>query len=126
MHVIIINGSPRVEKYSNTDKIIDAFAAGLTESGATFEKYAISNKSNWDEIRKVYLNNKEIVFALPLYVESLPGIFLEFLESLPVKETDTRVSFILQSGFAEACQLDGGKALLKKLPQYLGVSLGVG
>ena len=30
MHVMIINGSPRVEKYSNTDKIIDAFTDGLT------------------------------------------------------------------------------------------------
>ena len=29
MHVVIINGSPRVEKYSNTEKIIDAFADGL-------------------------------------------------------------------------------------------------
>ena len=29
MHVIIINGSPRVETLSNTDKIIDAFAEGL-------------------------------------------------------------------------------------------------
>ena len=40
MHVMIINGSPRVEKYSNTDKIIAAFAEGLSEAGATFEKKA--------------------------------------------------------------------------------------
>ena len=34
MHVMIINGSPRVEKYSNTDKIIDSFAEGLAEAKA--------------------------------------------------------------------------------------------
>ena len=52
MHVIIINGSPRVEKYSNTEKIIDAFSEGLAEAGAGFERYAISNKNNWDEARE--------------------------------------------------------------------------
>ena len=37
MHVVIINGSPRVQKYSNTDKIIAVFAKGLSEKGNTFE-----------------------------------------------------------------------------------------
>lgn len=124
MHVVIINGSPRVEKYSNTEKIIDAFSEGLAEAGADFERYAISNKNNWDEARKAYINNAEIIIALPLYVESAPGILLEFLETLPVKDRNTRVSFILQSGFAEASQLRCGEEFLKKLPAYLGVSYG--
>lgn len=124
MHVIIINGSPRVEKYSNTEKIIDAFSEGLAEAGVSFERYAISNKNNWDKAREAYLNNTEIIIALPLYVESAPGILLEFLETLPVKDKNTRVSFILQSGFAEASQLRCGEEFLKKLPEYLGVSYG--
>ena len=124
MHVIIINGSPRVEKYSNTEKIIDAFSEGLSEAGVSFERYAISNKNNWDKAREAYLNNTEIIIALPLYVESAPGILLEFLETLPVKDKNTRVSFILQSGFAEASQLRCGEEFLKKLPEYLGVSYG--
>ena len=124
MHVVIINGSPRVEKYSNTEKIIDAFSDGLAEAGADFERYAISNKNNWDEAREAYINNTEIIIALPLYVESAPGILLEFLETLPVKDKNTRVSFILQSGFAEASQLRCGEEFLKKLPEYLGVSYG--
>ena len=124
MHVVIINGSPRVEKYSNTEKIIDAFSEGLAEAGAGFERYAISNKNNWDEAREAYINNTEIIIALPLYVESAPGILLEFLETLPVKDKNTRVSFILQSGFAEASQLRCGEEFLKKLPEYLGVSYG--
>ena len=96
MHVVIINGSPRVEKYSNTEKIIDAFSEGLAEAGVSFERYAISNKNNWDKAREAYLNNTEIIIALPLYVESAPGILLEFLETLPVKDKNTRVSFILE------------------------------
>ena len=34
-HLVIINGSPRVAKFSNTDKIIHSFAKGLEETGIT-------------------------------------------------------------------------------------------
>ena len=124
MHVVIINGSPRVEKYSNTEKIIDAFAEGLTKAGATFERYAISSRKNWDMAREAYTQNTEIIFALPLYVENIPGLLLEFFETLPIKDNNTRVSFILQGGFAEASQLECGKKFLEKLPKYLNVSYG--
>lgn len=80
MHVVIINGSPRVQKYSNTDKIIAVFAKGLSEKGNTFETYAISNRKTWDIIRDAYIKNDEILIALPLYVECVPGLLLEFLE----------------------------------------------
>ena len=90
MHVMIINGSPRVEKYSNTDKIIAAFAEGLSEAGATFEKHAVSRKESWPVIREAYTENTEIVIALPLFVENIPGLLLEFLETLPVKDKDLR------------------------------------
>ena len=124
MHVMIINGSPRVRQYSNTEKIINAFAEGLAKAGASFEKYAISERNSWEEIREAYLRNDEIIFAMPLYVENVPGLLLEFLETLPVKDQNTRVSFILQGGFAEASQLRCGETFLKTLPEYLGVRYG--
>lgn len=124
MHVVIINGSPRTESYSNTEKIIDSFVEGLSEAGVSYERYVISKRKNWDKTREAYLNNTEIIIALPLYVESAPGILLEFLETLPRKDKNTRISFILQSGFSEASQLRCGEAFLKKLPDYLGVSYG--
>ena len=43
-HLVIINGSPRVEKYSNTDKIILSFAKGLEEAGITWELHNLSNR----------------------------------------------------------------------------------
>lgn len=124
MHVVIINGSPRVQKYSNTEKIIAAFAKGLSEAGSTFEAHAISDRKTWDIIRDAYMKNDEILIALPLYVECVPGLLLEFLETLPKKSKDTRLSFLLQSGFAEGCQLRCGEAFLEKLPGYLGVRYG--
>ena len=124
MHVVIINGSPRVRKYSNTEKIMAAFAKGLLEKGGTFETYAISDRSTWDIIRNAYIKNEEILIALPLYVECVPGLLLEFLETLPRKDEHTRLSFLLQSGFAEGCQLRCGEEFLAKLPGYLGVRYG--
>lgn len=124
MHVVIINGSPRVQKYSNTEQIIAAFAKGLSEKGITFEAYAISNRKTWDTIRDAYIKNDEILIALPLYVECVPGLLLEFLETLPKKDEHTRLSFLLQSGFAEGCQLRCGEEFLAKLPEYLGVRYG--
>ena len=124
MHVVIINASPRVQKYSNTEKIIAAFAKGLSEKESTFETYAISNRKTWDIIRDAYLKNDEILIALPLYVECVPGLLLEFLETLPKKDEHTRLSFLLQSGFAEGCQLRCGETFLEKLPEYLGVRYG--
>ena len=124
MHVVIINGSPRVQQYSNTEKIIAAFTKGLSEKGSTFETYAISNRQTWDSIRDAYTKNDEILIALPLYVECVPGLLLEFLETLPRKDAHTRLSFLLQSGFAEGCQLRCGEAFLEKLPEYLGVRYG--
>ena len=124
MHVLIINGSPRVQKYSNTEKIIAAFAKGLSEAGSTFEAHAISDRKTWDIIRDAYMKNDEILIALPLYVECVPGLLLEFLETLPQKDERTRLSFLLQSGFAEGCQLRCGEAFLEKLPGYLGVHYG--
>lgn len=64
------------------------------------------------------MKNDEILIALPLYVECVPGLLLEFLETLPKKDERTRLSFLLQSGFAEGCQLRCGEAFLEKLPEY--------
>lgn len=124
MHVVIINGSPRVQKYSNTEKIIASFSRGLSEKGVSFETYAVSNRKSWEMIREAYIENEEILIALPLYVECVPGLLLEFLETLPKKDARTRISFLLQSGFAEGCQLRCGEEFLTKLPGYLGARYG--
>lgn len=124
MHVVIINGSPRVQKYSNTEKIIASFTKGLSEKGVSFEAYAISDRKSWEMIQDAYIKNEEILIALPLYVECVPGLLLEFLETLPKKDEHTRLSFLLQSGFAEGCQLRCGEEFLTKLPGYLGVRYG--
>ena len=124
MHVVIINGSPRVKQYSNTDKILEKFTEGLTENGTTFEQYEVSDRKQWDSIRGAYNNNKNILIAIPLYVENIPGLLLEFLETLAHKNDGTKLSFVLQGGFAEGSQLRCGEAYLEILAKELGCEYG--
>lgn len=124
MHVVIINGSPRIKKFSNTEVIINYFTEGLKEEGISAERYAISDRNNWEKVRDAYIQNTEIIIALPLYVENVPGLLLEFLETLPQKDENTHMSFILQGGFSEAGQLRCGEAFLKELSLHLGVKYG--
>ncbi len=120
MHALIINGSPRVKKYSNTDKILEKFTVGMCENGSTFEQYEVSDRNQWDDIRRAYHENRNILIAIPLFVECIPGLLLEFLETLTPKNDGTELAFILQGGFAEGSQLRCGEAYLKMLSDRLG------
>ena len=124
-HVIILNGSPRVKKNSNTNKIIDSFSEGLQEAGITHKLYSLSNRTEWDEAREAFLTNEHIIIALPLFVECLPSLLLEFLSTLPTERTQpAKLSFILHSGFDEGHQLRLGEKFLKSLASQLGCTYG--
>jgi hypothetical protein len=120
MHVLIINGSPRVKKYSNTNYILVKFTEGLRENGASFEQYEISDRGSWDQIRQAFDRNTVILIALPLYVECIPGLLMEFLETLTPKSDGSKMAFLLQGGFMEGVQLRCGEAFLKILAGKLG------
>lgn len=125
MHIVIINGSPRVLKFSNTDKIIQSFGKGLQESGATYELYSLSNRKEWDAAREAFISYEQIIFALPLYVECVPSIMLEFLESLPTKrQHPAQMSFILHGGFDEGHQMRLCERFLQSLPEQFGCTYG--
>ena len=127
MHVVIINGSPRIQKNSNTDKIITSFTEGMCENNNDYELFCISDRSQWAAAKDAFENteNNHILIALPLFVECIPGMLLEFLGTLtPKTSDDTVLSFILQSGFAEGNQLRCGEAFLEKLPEKLNCKYG--
>ena len=120
MNILIINGSPRVKKYSNTNYILVKFTEGLRENGASFEQYEISDRGSWDQIRQAFDRNTVILIALPLYVECIPGLLMEFLETLTPKSDGSKMAFLLQGGFMEGVQLRCGEAYLKILAGKLG------
>ncbi len=121
MHLLMINCSPRTKEKSNTDKIIMEFAKGYESLGNTTETLCLSVRKNWENIRNKFYENENILFAIPLYVECIPGIMMEFLESLTPKEkAGTKIGFLLQGGFAEASQLRCCESYLEMLPSMLG------
>jgi len=125
MRLVIINGSPRAKQFSNTDKIIQSFVKGLEMEGVIYDLFTLSNRREWEAAREAFINSDKILIALPLYVECAPGLLLEFLETLPTqRQRPAELSFILQSGFAEACQLRCGEQFLKSLPAQLGCNFG--
>ncbi len=125
MHVVIINGSPRVQKFSNTDKMIQSFGKGLQASGATYDLYSLSNRKEWYAAREAFISHEQIIFALPLFVECVPSLMLEFLESLPTaRQQPAQLSFILHGGFDEGRQLRFCERFLQSLPAHLGCIYG--
>ena len=121
MHLVIISGAARPQAKSNTAKIIAAFAKGYEISGNTTEIYYLSDRRQWAAAEKAFQENANILIALPLYVENIPGILLEFLSGLqPKKASGTRLSFLLQGGFPEASQSRCCEKFLETLPAQLG------
>lgn len=121
MHLLIINCTPRVREKSNTDKILYEFVRGFEENGNTTETVCLSKRKEWEQIKEKFYKNNNILFAIPLYVECIPGIMMEFLETLiPKKDGNTKLGFLLQGGFAEASQLRTCESYLEILPSMLG------
>ena len=124
-HVLILNGSPRVKKNSNTNKIIDAFGEGLQQAGTCYDVYSLSNRSEWDAAREAFMTSDNIIIAVPLFVECSPSLLLEFLDTLPTeRKQSAQLSFILHGGFDEGHQLRLGEKFLQSLPAQLGCSCG--
>ena len=124
-HLIIINGSPRVAKFSNTDKIIHSFVKGLEETGITWELHNLSNRKEWDAAREAFLTHEHILIAFPLYVECIPSMMLEFLGTLPSeRKQPAQLSFLLHGGMDEGNEFRLAERFLQKLPAQLGCSYG--
>jgi len=123
MKLVIFSCSPRPEKTSNTAAIVNAFKNGfLTEINQEVDVHFLYRRSEWDNYRKIFKENNEIIFALPLFVECVPGLLMEFLERLEPKTDNgikTKIGFILNGGFEEACQLRTCEKYLETLPSYL-------
>ena len=121
MHLVIISGATRPQSKSNTAKVIVAFQKGVEENGNTTEVWYLSDRRQWTRAANAFEQNDHILIAFPLYVESIPGILLEFLSGLTPKQAPgTKLAFLIQGGFPEASQSRCCEAFLETLPAQLG------
>lgn len=105
MQISIINGSPKLGK-STSDLILEYLTPLISDNNA-IEIYNIS-KTEMNEQRLAYIENSGvIIFAFPLYIDSIPSHLLEFLiqlEKRQFSDKNTMVYCIVNNGFYEGRQ----------------------
>ncbi|MDO5520649.1 MAG: hypothetical protein Q4G58_09170 [bacterium] len=121
MHYTIVSCSPQNKARSSSSCI----AAWVQEVLENADIYYINDRKKWKICADAILQSENVIFVIPLYVEGVPGIMLEFLETLdPEKKKAGTMSFILQGGFEEASQLRTAEKYLKTLPSYFHCEYG--
>jgi hypothetical protein len=122
MNLIIFSCSPRPENMSNTAAMVNAFKEGVESAGESdVEIFYINKRQQWDKYRTIFANNQNIIFAMPLFAECIPEIFIEFIEFIEPKPLgdSTKIGFILQGGFKEEQQLKAVEDYFEEIPGYL-------
>lgn len=101
MKTIIINGSPK-GKAGNTEIFIRNFIKGMNQDVVVKRIIEEDYKLLADLVKEF----DAIILALPLYIHSMPGIAMRFIEYLDANNTNRpkSIGFILQCGFPEGFQ----------------------
>jgi NAD(P)H-dependent FMN reductase len=121
---LLLNGSPR-GKDANSRRILAWIAEGLEQAGIA--RPALVDLAP-DPTRaahlQAFLEADEIVFACPLYTDSMPGLVKAFLEAMAQADSTRlrgkRVAFVIQSGFPEGIHTEALGAYLARLCERLG------
>ena len=101
MKTIVINGSPK-GKNGNTEIFIHNFMKDMKQEVEV--KRII--EEDYEELANLVKDYDSIILALPLYIHSMPGIVMRFIEHLEVNNSNRPkyMGFILQCGFPEGFQ----------------------
>ena len=101
MNTIILNGSPKGQK-GNSEIFIQHFISGMKSPCEV--KYI--SKEDPRTLAQYVKGFNTIIFVLPLYIHSMPGVTMRFIECLEPAEISEKksIGFILQGGFPESNQ----------------------
>lgn len=101
MSTIILNGSPK-GKSGNSEIFIQQFIKGMKTPCEV--KYIC--KEDPRTLAEYVRCFDTIIFVLPMYIHSMPGVTMRFIECLePAEPSENKsMGFILQGGFPEATQ----------------------
>jgi NAD(P)H-dependent FMN reductase len=121
---LLLNGSPR-GKGGNSRTILTWIAQGLEQAGSTSPPIVdLAPDPMRAEHLQAFLDADEVVFAFPLYTDSMPGLVKAFLESVALADKarlqGKRVAFIIQSGFPEGIHTEALGMYLARLCERLG------
>lgn len=126
MKLTVFNGSPR-GKNSNSHRVMTSFLNGfLSNSSNKGILLDMAGSSDQEDLIDTFRESDNIIIIFPLYLDSMPGIVKEFIESISGHGTpDRSVGYILHSGFPESLQSSFIEKYLEKLTRdmqcnYLG------
>lgn len=108
MKLAIFSGSPR-GKTSNTKKLLEHFQKGFENAGGEIKivEYLIQEKHLEEQV-KHFKEEENILFAFPLYVDSVPGVVKQFIEAVGNFDgSGKNIWFFVHSGFPEAIHCQG-------------------
>ncbi|MEW9094698.1 MAG: NAD(P)H dehydrogenase [Clostridiaceae bacterium] len=116
MSTIIVNGSPK-GKNGNSEIFINQFLKGMKTPCEV--KYIV--KENPKTLAEYIKGFDTIVFVLPLYIHSMPGVTMRFIEGLePAESSENKsIGFILQGGFPESSQYKYAEKYFSSLSEEL-------
>lgn len=102
MKTIVLNGSPKGNSPKcNTQICIDAFTKNMNNP-CEIKCIALMDPNELANYVKAF---DSILIVLPLYIHSMPGIVMKFIEQLSPAETSGKaIGFIVQAGFIETSQ----------------------
>ena len=108
--LLIVNGSPRAPK-SNSKKYI---AILKKIWNGQVEEYMVTAKDHESVLSKIQQYD-HLVFVFPLYVDSIPVPFMDFLKQLEKvqKERKPRLHVLINCGFLEAEQNEVAIKIIK-------------
>ncbi len=125
MKRLLLNGSPRGAQ-SNSRLILSWLLEGMETADAAIktDSYDLAKPSAREAGFGAFLDADEVVIALPLYTDSVPGIVKDFIDRLAsadsAKLKGKRLAFIIQSGFPESIHSETAAAYLERLCARIG------
>jgi hypothetical protein len=135
MKLVVFNGSPRGKK-SNTRLLLERFLEGYSRTeGNSHEIHYLTRIQEQDRFSEAFRGADCALLAFPLYVDAMPGLVKEFIESLASLQVGGQgegqtgstdpgrrpaLGFIVQSGFPEAAHSRPVERYNRKLAQRLG------
>ena len=126
MKIGIINGSPRGKK-SNSEILIKYLCSLLKEH--QINKYYLFSSKIHSEIKSEIHNADALIFAFPLYIDSIPSSLLDILlkfEEEKIINSKTKIYCIVNNGFFEGKQNQLAILQMKNWCQKTGAEWGQG
>lgn len=123
MHLTVLNGSPR-GRAGNTAVLLRAFLEGYSGvTGAAHRIEYLYDPGSLQRFRSLLHESGCLLLAFPLYVDAMPSMVKEFIESLePLKGRlgNLKMAYMVHSGFPEPVHSRYLERYLVRLTERLG------